>query len=190
MLLNLKKRNMKKYPKHRKTCGYTTCDICGKRFIARGIGTHRREAHKMIVRKLNYYSKNTFITTVSCAKTSEDDCSWIPSKNSKLLSNEPSSDKIFPETLKNRLSDCNKPQSLRLYTDLDLWIIYGRIRLIFYSQFYPPHIMKSRLIQNFEDKFECKFDDAKELNPHINPEKKFSENPDLSSKYAAMKYSR
>jgi hypothetical protein len=144
----------------------------------------------MIVRKLNYCSNYTSATTVSCTKTSKNDNSENQLKNYKSLSTQANPGTLLPETLKEIPSDCNQPQSLRLYTDLDLWILYGRIRLVFYSQFYPPPIMKSRLIQDFENRFECKFDDAKELNPHIHPEKRFSENPDLSSKYAAMPYTR
>jgi len=181
---------MKKYPKNRKPSGYALCDICGKRFVARGLGTHKREAHKMIIRKVDYYSKKIPITTVNEKPTLVNVTRIHRDKSFKPLSNNPKAEKLFTENLENKGTSCNQIQKTRLYTEMDLWIIYGKISLVFYSSFYPPHVMKLRLVKDFEDRFKCSYDDVKKANPHICPDKEFATDRDLKFKLASMKYSR
>lgn len=181
---------MKKYPKNRKPSGYAICNICGKRFVARGLGTHKREAHKMVITMVDNYSKNTPITTVN-EKPTIVNLTRIHRVNSfKPVSKNHIDEKLLLETLQNDGTSCNQIQETRLYTDTDLWILNGRISLVFYSQSYPPHIMKWRLIKDFEDKFKCNFDDVKKANPNICPDKEFAKDRDLRYKLASMKYSR
>ncbi|HUX95483.1 MAG TPA: hypothetical protein VMV47_07100 [Bacteroidales bacterium] len=181
---------MKNYPKNRKPSGYAICSICGKRFVARGLGTHKREAHKMVIRKVNYYSKKTPITTVNGKPTIVNVTRIHRDKSFKPLSNNPKAEQLLSETFENKGTSCNQIRKTRLYTETDLWILYGRISLVFYSSFYPPHIMKWRLIKDFEDRFKCNFDDVKKANPHICPDKEFAKDRDLRYKLTAMKYSR
>jgi hypothetical protein len=185
---------MKKYPKNRKSSGYAICGLCGKRFVARGLGTHKREAHKMVIRKVDFYSNKTPFTTVNDKPINTVNINPIDENKKRLnygrpydtLPTEVNSDKTFTD----KGLVCNQAQKACLYSEIDLWILYGRISVVFYSSFYPPHIMKSRLIKDFEDRFKCNFDNVKKANPHICPEKEFAKNHDLKFKFAGMKYSR
>lgn len=181
---------MKKYPKNRKSSGYAICDICGKRFVARGLGTHKREAHKMAISKVDYYRKKSPITTVNENTIDVNENSSNPERSCNTLLAKAKSAKSLLVTFNNKGTSCNQIQKTRLYTEMDLWILYGSLRLVFYSSFYPPHIMKWRLIKDFEDRFKCNFDDVKKDNTHICPDKEFTKDHDLQFKLAAMKYSR
>jgi hypothetical protein len=183
---------MGKYPKNRKHSGYAKCNICGKTFIARGMGTHRREAHKMVVKSSTNNSNFNLITAVNDNITVVKDSSVSTTRS---LIKEPSLFKPISkhESSKTKDEDLteHKPHiKTHLYNDTDLWILYGRLRMLLWSQKYPPHIMKERLIQDFEQRFECEFYDVEQTNTHICPDKTFAENPDLASKYASLTYSR
>ncbi len=179
---------MAKYPKNRKHSGYAKCDICGKTFIARGMGTHRREAHEMVVKSLINNSNFNLITAVNDNITVVNDNSVGKIRS---LIKEPSSFKPISylkisKIVDKDLTEYKHQKKTHLYSDTDLWILYGRFRMLMWSQQYPPHIMKERLIQDFERRFECKFYDVKQANTHICPDKTFAENPSLASKYASL----
>ncbi|HKJ81774.1 MAG TPA: hypothetical protein VJ954_07105, partial [Ignavibacteriaceae bacterium] len=158
---------MKKYPKNRKPSGYSICNICGKPFKARGLGTHKREAHKMVVRMVDYYSNDTNITTVNEKLTLLHGTSVYQKKTLKQLSKNYKAEQYQEETLPIKETSSNQVKKTRLYTDMDIWILYARRSLVFYSMHYPPHIMKWRLIKDFEDRFKCNFDDVEKDNPRI-----------------------
>jgi len=190
---------MKNYPKNRKHCGYAKCNICGNTFNARGIGTHRREAHGIVKTLINYGNdrvittvNDSVITTVNDNITAvNDNCVTTISSSIKepTSNNLPSYQKV-PNTKGKNIAEYKRPDETQLYTDNDLWILYGRFRMLLYSQQYPPHIMKERLVQDFMNRFDCKFFDVERANTHICSDKTFAENPGLASKYASLTYSR
>jgi len=180
---------MRKYPKNRKPCGYAICEICGRMFIARGLGTHKREAHKIVVRNVDYYSNNATITRVTGKPTHKNESH----KNDEILPKTVSCEvisELLPSENFDRRPTCNRGEQTRLYTDHDLWILFGRMRLVFYSSYYPPDIMRYRLIEDFEERFECDFNEVKRANPHICPDKEFAKGHDLAFELAGMEYSR
>lgn len=201
---------MRNYPKKRKHCGYAKCNIYGKTFIARGIGTHIREAHnmvvKVVVRNSNYYSKNNLITAVNDYFTAEKDyftggdgyLTTVNVNNAATVGTVAKNTTTFYPTSNHEISEisdkdlkgCNQTDIIRLYTDTDLWIFYGRCRFLLYSHKYLPHEIKRYLIQDFENRFKCTPDEAIADNPHICPKKAFAENPDLPLKYGIMEYSK
>jgi hypothetical protein len=183
---------MGKYPNHRKPSGYRKCDICGKTFKARGFGTHIREAHKM---KINTVVKTTVIDYSNNPITPVNDCS----KN-LLLKTVPNKDLNTQEVSKvtsKEFTECERPDGQHFYTDTDLWILLARISQIVFNTdtsnlvgLWDSERITREMIQDFERRFECKFDDVKRANPNIKPGKTDSENWELVSKYAALNYSR
>jgi hypothetical protein len=183
---------MKNYPKKRKHCGYTKCNICGKIFIARGIGTHRREAHKMVVKSFANNSNFSLITVVNDNITVVNDSSVSVVRSfikEPSLFKPTSNHKISKTIDKDQMED-NYNKETHLYNETDLSILYGRLRMLLYSQHYPPHIMKERLIQDFEQRFDCKFYEVEHSNARASFNKIFAENSNLASEYAGLTYSR
>jgi hypothetical protein len=94
------------------------------------------------------------------------------------------------------LTECKRPDGKHFYTDKDLWILYS---LLLHSVRMEPKLITilvsgpwddsnvlGKLILDFEQRFECKFDDVKVSNPNI----KFSQAMDVTANYPNLNYSR
>jgi hypothetical protein len=183
---------MGKYPEHRKSSGYRKCDICGKTFIARGIGTHIREAHKMGI--------NTVVKTIVTDNSNNSSNPVINSSKIPLLKSVPVKVlqiKEISKVIGKDLMECKRPDGQHFYTDTDLLILLARISRIELNteignliDLWDNHTITRNLIQDFERRFETKFDDIKQANPNIKTGKMDRENRQLVSKYASLNYSR
>jgi hypothetical protein len=149
------------YPKHREPyrvhSGYRTCTYCGKSFKARGIGTHIREKHKLVVK--------TIVNTkdIDLSTTQVNDSS-TPVIHSKVDLSTVVITQGLSEVTGKDLSECKRPDGKHFYTDQDLWILISRIsRVILQSD--TSSVMSKwdaqqscyDLIRDFEKRFECSF---------------------------------
>jgi hypothetical protein len=182
------------YPKHRepfrKHAGYRICPYCGKSIKARGIGTHIRQIHKLVIKTV-LETKVIDDSTIVKSKAI-DDSTIVKSKainyDTKVK---------FSEITGKDLSECKRPDGSHLYTDQDLWILLGRINSVTLSSDTSNLLSKWNtenichdLIRDFEQRFECKFGDVRKVNQNIKPGKTDKENGEIASKYAHLKYSR
>jgi hypothetical protein len=182
------------YPKHRepfrKHAGYRICPYCKKSIKARGIGTHIRQVHKLLVKTV----VNTQVNDLSATKV--NDLSTKVINSSDNLSTKVITQELSEVTGKD-LSECKRPEGDHLYTDQDLWILLGRINSVvlnddssnFLSRLNSQNICYE-LIRDFEQRFDCKFSDVKKVNPEIKPGKTNKENTNIALKYSHLKYSR
>jgi hypothetical protein len=183
---------MGKYPEHRKSSGYRKCDICGKTFIARGIGTHIREAHKMEINtvvkpSITNYSNDSITPVIGSSKNLQP--KTIPVKAMQTQE--------FSKVNGKELMEMKRSDGPHSYTDKDLQILLARISQVELNTYtgnligwWDNYRITRELIQDFERRFECKFDDAKRANLNINSGQTNSEIRQLISKYASLKYSR
>jgi len=176
------------YPTYRKPSGYRNCPHCGKSFKARGLGTHIREAHKMLYKTID----TTVVSNLEAiVKPAVIDNSNHPDTKVKPITMELSA------ITRTDLSECKRADGFHLYTDQDLWILLGRINRVILSSDTSNLLSKwdtenicQDLIHDFEQRFECKFGDVRKVNQNINPGKTDIENGEIASRYAHLKYSR
>ena len=142
------------------------CDICGKQMHARGIGTHKRQVHFM---------KENFVT-----KVSDNNNGGVTKVTSEIGID---------------LSEYEHPNS-KLYTELDLKILLGKIcRLVFSENSHnllsvlDTNRIASKLITDFEKRFDCKFSDVKMAFPNVRAGVTNTENWKFIS-FADLSYSK
>lgn len=178
------------YPKHRepfrKHAGYRICTYCGKSIKARGIGTHIRQMHKLVVKTV----VNTRVVDLSTTKVNDLSTKVINSSDNL-------STKVITQDLSlvsgKDLSECKRLDGKHLYTDLDLRILLAKIIVETYQPrsevalFNQFHIMD--LIEDFEHRFKCSFNEARQANQYIQPGKTFEEHQAFAEKYAHLQYS-
>jgi hypothetical protein len=188
---------MGNYPTHRepfrKHAGYRICTYCGKTFKARGIGSHIRQIHKLVVRTI---LKTKVIDDSTIVGTKVIDDSTIVGTKVIDDSTIVAAQELSAITGKD-LTECKRPDGQHLYTDQDLWILLSRINKVVLGRdassllsTWDGQIISEELIRDFEQRFDCKFRDIQKVNPHIKPGKTDQENWDIASKYAHLKYSR
>lgn len=172
------------------------CDICGKKVKKFGLGTHRRMAHGISVRREIIVTKGD-----KQIKRSIPPRTPVPVKTiEQKLVKKPAL--LFTKQLDVGLdlSECKRPDSTHLYTELDLWILIGRIcqTVLNEDKSNPISILgyggsmdvRDVLIRDFERRFECKFDEIVKANPDVRPGANDHENYRIATKYASLKYSR
>jgi hypothetical protein len=183
------------YPKHRepfrKHAGYRTCPHCGKSIKARGIGTHIRQMHQLVVKTV----VNTRVVDLSTTKVT-DLSDNLSTKVTDLSDN--LSTKVIAQDLVNisgkDLSECKRPDGKHFYTDLDIRILLAKIitetyqprsEVALFNQF---NIMD--LIEDFEHRFKCSFSEVRQANQHIRTGKTLQEHHAFAEKYGSFKYSK
>jgi hypothetical protein len=174
------------YPKYRKPSGYRNCIHCGKSFKARGMGTHIREAHKMLYK--------TVVSTVVPDLEATVKSSVIDNSNSLNTQVKPISEDLSKITGKD-LTECKRPDGEHLYTDQDIMILYARIiRFVLFEQCETDLFNvfdRMDIIEDFEKRFKCKFDpDVQRANQHIKFGTTHQDRLELMNKYMNLKYSK
>jgi hypothetical protein len=172
---------MKKYPEHRKPSGYRKCDICGKTVKARGIGGHKYIKHGIVVKTILHNSCDNSCNNSSNLVIRPDDL------DVKKISNISSKD----------LRECKRLDGQHFYTDNDLWILLSRICRSVLTEhtgdllsMLDTNEFVSKLIEDFEQRFKCKFGDVRRANPHIKTGKTNEENWVIVTQYESLKYSK
>lgn len=101
-----------------------------------------------------------------------------------------------PRSSNQRLQEKKAEAQLNTYTKTDVWILMARINKTvlndgsdLLAQLNSKRITDS-LIQDFEKRFSCKFDEVVEANPEIQPGQTNAENQAIVDRYAHLKYSR
>ena len=159
-----------------------TCDYCGKLYIAKSLKS-RFDSDKC---------RSDF-------RRAQKKMELTPVKGNhkpKLATPE-----LEPPALKSRPSN-HRSQEKRLevqlntYTKLDIWILMARInqtilndRSDLLAQLNSKRITDS-LIQDFEKRFSCKFDEVVNAHPEIHAGQSDLENQAIVDRYAHLKYSR
>jgi hypothetical protein len=181
---------MGKYPKKRKPSGKTKCTLCGKTFCARGIGSHNRQVHGMVVKTVNkYISSNDSIAVNNDAFTTVKPSAEVKELSNKTVKN------LSGETGKN-LSECTRPDGSKLYTEQDVWILLSKLYQATQNEdpgnllsVFNTNDLVSSLIKDFERRFSCKFEDVKKAHPNVHPGTTNVENYKLIKDYASLNYS-
>ena len=179
-----------RYPRNRKRSPSAECPHCGKTYSTMGMGTHIREAHKMLY-------KTTVITTTKPVATTT--VKPIAKPVATVTIAKPTA--IITQELSNitgkDLTECKRPDGKHLYVDQDIWILLGRISRVMLATNLDNLLSRwdsentcHELIRDFEQRFECTFSDVKKVNVHIKPGKTNIENSEIASRYAHLKYSR
>jgi uncharacterized Zn-finger protein len=170
------------YPKNRKPAGYRICPHCGESFKARGLGTHIREAHKMLYK--------TVVSTVV------DDSSNVVNTTVTDSSNVPIT-KVASEITGKDLSECKRPDGKHFYTDQDLRILTARLILQTYNSTTEVPLFSQfefmDIIADFESRFKCRFDDVRKANNHGKISVDMGTTPPehitFAKEYGSLKYS-
>ena len=177
-----------KYPKTRRRSYTAKCPYCDGIYYSMGMGTHIREAHKMIYKTL---AKTTASPLLKPVATPTAKPVAIPTQAIKTIIAE------VAESIGKDLTECKRPDGTHLYTDQDLWILLSRINKVVFQEDSGSVLSKwstdnicNDLISDFEQRFDCKFDDVKKANKEIKPGKTDKENRDIILRYSHLKYSR
>jgi len=185
------------YPKHRepyrKHAGYRTCPHCGKAIKSRGIGSHIRQVHGLVVKTIVNTKVNDFSTTqVNDFSTRVNDSS--NNFSSKVAdSSENAIQRELVSITGKDLTECKRPDGKHFYTELDIRILLARIIIETYQPrsevalFNQFNIMD--LIADFEHRFKCRFDEVRQANQHIRTGKTLQEHCSFAEKYAHLQYS-
>lgn len=177
-----------------------TCEICHKTYIATRKGS---SVCSNICRAQKFRNKhsNTFKAQ---AKTIEAQSKVIDKVLPRVtgiekLPDAPKSPLLKPiiqelSTVTGKdLTECKRPDGQHLYTDQDIRILLGRIIILTYQPksevdlFNKFNVMD--LIEEFEHRFKCRFDDVRKTNQHIKTGKTAKEHYEFAQKYANLKYS-
>ena len=154
-----------RYPKTRKRSETAKCPDCGEIHTTMGMGVHRRLAHKLRVKTI-YKEVIAPVNDISDTKaTTKARTQAIPTQAIKTIIAE------VAESIGKDLTECKRPDGTHLYTDQDLWILLSRINKVVFQEDSGSVLSKwstdticNDLISDFEQRFDCKFDDVKKAN--------------------------
>jgi len=174
------------YPKHRepfrKHAGYRTCPHCGKSIKARGIGTHIRQMHGLVIKTVVNDLSTTKVNDLSTTVTTK-----VINESTKVIAQD------LADISGKDLSECKRPDGKHFYTDLDIRILLAKIIVETYQPrsevalFNQFNVMD--LIEDFEHRFKCSFSEIKQANQHIRTGKTLQEHRAFAEKYAHLQYS-
>jgi hypothetical protein len=183
-----------------------TCEICRKKYVATRKGSkvcgsicraqkaRNKHMNTFNTQKEIIESQANVIDKVLPRVTGIDRLPNIgKSPLLKPINIEPITKELSKVTGKN-LTECKRPDGEHLYTDQDIKILLGRIIIDTYQPrsevalFNKFNIMD--LIEDFEHRFKCKFDDVKRSNSHIQTGTTAKEHYAFAQKYAHLHYSR
>ena len=178
-----------RYPRNRKQSPKAKCPHCGGLYSSMGMGTHIREAHKMVYEATatpTVEATATPIATPTAAPTVKTIAKAvvIPTPVIKDLADISGKD----------LSECKRPDGKHFYTDLDIRILLAKIIVETYQPrsevalFNQFNIMD--LIEDFEHRFKCNFSEVRQANQHIRTGKTLEEHQAFAEKYGSFKYSK
>ena len=179
------------YPKYRKPAGLKECPDCGKQIKARGLYGHRALVHSIAEK-----------TIVKTGVIDPSDNSVGDMGNNVTDSSDKNGMQVIPGqvTIKNVSSEVGKDitEYKRLdgshqYTDQDVKILLSHIIDNTYSPASEVELFNkfdfNDLIVDFERRFQCKFDEVRKANQHIQPGETFEERQKFANKYRSLKYS-
>lgn len=176
--------------RYKVSAGYRKCDICGESMPARGIGTHRRQVHGLVVKTVVRTKVNDLSTKVI---NSSD---HLTTKVADLSNNTIQSE--LESVTGKDLSECKRPDGKHFYTDQDLRILTAKLIIQTYHPGSEVALFNQfgfmDLIADFERRFECRFDDVRKANSHgkisIEMGTTMPEHHVFAEKYGSLKYSR
>jgi len=175
---------MRKYPKTRRRSYTAKCPYCDGTYYAMGMGTHIREAHKMIYKT---------IARPTARPTAKPTAKPVAIPTAKPVAIPDRVIQNLSDITGKNLTECKRPGGQYFYTDQDIRILLGRIIIETYQPksevalFNQFNIMD--LIEDFEHRFKCKFDDVRRTNQHIQPGKTAWEHSEFANKYMHLEYS-
>ena len=180
------------YPKHRKPSGLRKCPDCGKLIKARGLYGHRVLVHG-IVEKTIVKTRVIDPSNNSVGDTGNKVTDSSNKSGTQVIPDQVTVKKVSSKVGKD-LTECKRPDGSNQYTDQDIFILLSRImdytykpksEVVLFNQF---DIMD--LIADFERRFQCKFDEVRKANQHIQPGKTFEEHQIFANMYRSLQYSK
>lgn len=173
------------------------CHLCSKTIKPRGMGGHLALAHgirEVAVNKQGYDSRvDTGGNGNKIQNVSLQDTLGSQSKKKDSRPEEPvkmnalqSQLEILPEEDKN--GSCN------LYMEMDIKILLARMLRYTLCSVQPSQLLQHftilEMIQDFEKKFKCEFENVRKLNQHIRIGTTLAEHQNFIYQFGKLKYSR
>lgn len=152
-----------------------------------GIGTHRRQAHQMIIKTVIRDHTQSIHTKIKHGNNEDTD---------KIISLKNSTPNTSSLNQKNEyLAQNNNPTDNCQCTETDLWILLARLNQISQPSDTFLGVLNSsftisELIRDFEHRFECTFNETKKAFPGVQHGKDEAGNLAITKRYAHLKYSR
>jgi len=173
------------------------CHICGKTIKPRGIGGHIALAHK--IREVEVVNQNFDSSGDAGGNRNETQnspprldfgsrCNLSIAKPGETVKMRSTPTETKKSTEKNKDAEC------QLYTETDIKILLARMLKYSYGSVQPSQLLQHfalmEMVQDFEKRFKCEFENVRKLNQHISFGKSFSEHHNFIYQYLDLKYSR
>ena len=180
------------YPKHRKPAGLKECPDCGKQIKARGLYGHRALVHGIVEKTI--VKTGVIDPSNNSVGDMGNNVTEISSRNGTQVIPDQVTIKKGSSEVGMDQTEFKRPDGSHQYTDQDLKILLSRIidhtyrsnsEVALFNQF---DFMD--LISDFERRFQCKFDEVRKANQHIQPGKTLEENQIFANKYRSLEYSK
>jgi len=174
-----------RYPRNRKQSPKAKCPHCGGLYSSMGMGTHIREAHKMV------YEATATPTVEATAETTATPTAKTIAKT-RVISTAVITQDLADISGKD-LSECKRPDGKHFYTNQDICILLAKIIVETYQPrsdvalFNQFNIMD--LIEDFEHRFKCSFNEVRQVNQHIRTGETLEEHRAFAEKYVHLQYS-
>lgn len=177
-----------RYPRNRKQSPKAKCPHCGGLYSSMGMGTHIREAHKMVYEAtaipiIEATATPKATPTVKSIAKSIAKSIVIPTPVIKDITN------IFGKDL----SECKRPDGKHFYTNQDICILLAKIIVETYQPRSEVALFNQfniiDLIEDFEHRFKCSFREVRQANQHIRTGKTLQEHRAFAERYAHLQYS-
>ncbi len=180
------------YPKYRKPTGLKECPDCGKQIKARGLYGHRVLVHGIAEKTI--VKTGVIDTNYNSVGDMGNHVTDISSKNGiPVIPDQVKVKKVISEVGGDQ-TERKTPDVSHQYTDQDLKILLSRIMDYTYSPKSEVALFNKfdfmDLISDFERRFQCKFDEVRKANQHIQPGKTLEENQIFANKYRSLEYSK
>jgi hypothetical protein len=172
------------YPKSRKFAGYRKCDICGKTVSARGMGGHKKLKHGItrVITRVVTQVNNTSTQVINSSNNTGKEATQV-----KVITQD------LADISGKDLAECKRPDGKHFYTDLDIRILLAKIIVETYQPRSEVALFNQfniqDLIEDFEHRFKCSFDEVRQANKHIRTGKTLQEHRAFAEKYAHLVYS-